>query len=111
MAWLGKGILAILSWIGPVVLRAWAYVLRDEVGKFYAKFRPAFIAGVQEAALITKADIPDLWGRIKAQHAVVVEHLRPVLAEAGENIDDVGMNLVRTGIEAAVAEVKGGWVK
>src|SRR3990167_6029591 len=104
---MGRILTWILTTIGSAVLRAWAYVLRDEVGKFYAKFRPAFIAGVQEAALITKADIPDLWGRIKAQHAVVVEHLRPVLAEAGENIDDVGMNLVRTGIEAAVAEVKG----
>ena len=108
---MGKILTWLLTTIGSAVLRAWAYVLRDEAGKFYAKFRLAFIEGVKEAGLITKADIPDLWERIKAQHEVVVEHLRPVLKAAGENVDDVAMNLVRTGIEAAVAEIKGGWVK
>lgn len=108
---MGRFFTWLLTTIGTAVLRAWAYVLRDEAGKFYARLRPAFIEGVKRASIITADDIPDFWTRRRAQASIVIEHLRSVMKAAGENIDDVAQRFIYAGIEAAVAEVKGGWVK
>lgn len=108
-AWIGKGILALLSAIGPAVLRAWANVLRDETGKFYAQFRPLLIEACEKAgATITEETHPDYWQRRTARAKFVLAYVSPTITA---QVGDVGNSLIFTAIEAAVAEIKGGWIK
>ncbi len=95
------------------MLRAWAYVLRDETGKFYAKYRPLFILACQNAGkMITEADYPDQWDRRKARAQFVIDEVAGTLmADMKKSMTEIPARLIFAAIEAAVAEIKGGWTK
>ena len=108
-----KALLALIGWIGPKVLRAWAYVLQDETGKFYAKYRGLFLELVKQAgAKITEDQVPDFWERRKMRAQFIrIEMTGLLMKDLGQAVYEIPPRLVFAAIEAAVAEVKGGWVK
>ena len=102
---MGSWILGILTWLGPVVLRAWANVLVSDLGRFYAENRDLFVKAVNEAdKAVTVEENPDAWARREAKVNYVWKAVAPALAEEAKEIPS---RLIYGAIEAAVAEVKG----
>jgi hypothetical protein len=113
MGFIGRVLAGFLARIAPYVLKAWVNIMRDEVGKFYATHRDVFIEGVRlaESEDVEIETDGGFWERRRRQAKIVLNHVCPALLEAGVVMEKLPLRFLYAAIEAAVTEVKGGWVK